>query len=293
MLAECGALADLIAAGARILECACGPCIGMGQSPNSGGVSLRTFNRNFEGRSGTADASVYLVSPGDRRGLPPSPAYITDPPHPGRDARHRRCPTHFRINDNMVDAPAPAEEADSRGSPARAQHQALPPGRAPAGQHRAASACSRWATTSPPTTSCPPAPRSCPTAPTSPICPSSASPSATRTSPRAPRQQGRASSSAAPTTARALPASTRRWCRCIWASSAVIAKSFARIHAANLINAGILPLTLAKPEPTTTKISPGRSSLILDGLIARGHRSRRQARCSRTRPAAKNLRADC
>ena len=54
MLAQNGALADIIAAGARILECACGPCIGMGQSPKSGGVSLRTFNRNFEGRSGTA-----------------------------------------------------------------------------------------------------------------------------------------------------------------------------------------------------------------------------------------------
>ena len=54
---------DLIDAGARILECACGPCIGMGFSPNSAGVSLRTFNRNFEGRSGTKDAQVYLVSP--------------------------------------------------------------------------------------------------------------------------------------------------------------------------------------------------------------------------------------
>ena len=63
MLAMNGALADLIAAGARILECACGPCIGMGQSPNSNGVSLRTFNRNFEGRSGTADGQIYLVSP--------------------------------------------------------------------------------------------------------------------------------------------------------------------------------------------------------------------------------------
>ena len=64
MLALNGALADIIAAGARVLECACGPCIGMGQSPNSGGgVSLRTFNRNFEGRSGTADGQVYLVSP--------------------------------------------------------------------------------------------------------------------------------------------------------------------------------------------------------------------------------------
>ena len=62
-LARSGALADLIASGARILECACGPCIGMGQAPPSGGVSLRTFNRNFEGRSGTQDAQVYLVSP--------------------------------------------------------------------------------------------------------------------------------------------------------------------------------------------------------------------------------------
>ena len=63
MMAQNGALSDIIASGARILECACGPCIGMGQSPNSAGISLRTFNRNFEGRSGTADAKVYLVSP--------------------------------------------------------------------------------------------------------------------------------------------------------------------------------------------------------------------------------------
>ena len=63
MLAMNGALADMIAAGARILESACGPCIGMGQSPNSKGISLRTFNRNFEGRSGTADGQIYLVSP--------------------------------------------------------------------------------------------------------------------------------------------------------------------------------------------------------------------------------------
>lgn len=63
MLADAGALSDILASGARVLECACGPCIGMGFSPNSGGVSLRTFNRNFEGRSGTADGQVYLVSP--------------------------------------------------------------------------------------------------------------------------------------------------------------------------------------------------------------------------------------
>ena len=63
MLADCGALSDILASGARVLECACGPCIGMGFAPNSGGVSLRTFNRNFLGRSGTKDGQVYLVSP--------------------------------------------------------------------------------------------------------------------------------------------------------------------------------------------------------------------------------------
>ena len=63
MLAKEGALADMVAAGARILESACGPCIGMGQAPATNAVSLRTFNRNFEGRSGTRSARVYLVSP--------------------------------------------------------------------------------------------------------------------------------------------------------------------------------------------------------------------------------------
>ena len=63
MLSRCGALADILSSGARLLECACGPCIGMGFAPNSGGVSLRTFNRNFLGRSGTKDGQVYLVSP--------------------------------------------------------------------------------------------------------------------------------------------------------------------------------------------------------------------------------------
>ncbi|MDN3510405.1 MAG: aconitate hydratase [Candidatus Jettenia sp.] len=63
MIAKNGALTDMIAAGARVIEAACGPCIGMGQAPASGGVSVRSFNRNFEGRSGTSDAQVYLVSP--------------------------------------------------------------------------------------------------------------------------------------------------------------------------------------------------------------------------------------
>ncbi len=111
MLADCGALSDLIAAGARILECACGPCIGMGQSPNSGGVSLRTFNRNFEGRSGTADAGIYLVSP-ETAAVSALTGYLTDPTTAGLDFSGVVMPQKFLINDNMVDAPAPADEAD-------------------------------------------------------------------------------------------------------------------------------------------------------------------------------------
>ena len=110
MLAQNGALADLIAAGARILECACGPCIGMGQSPNSKGVSLRTFNSNFEGRSGTADAQVYLVSP-ETAAASALTGVFTDPTTLG-DPVDIELPSHFLINDNMVVPPAPVEEMD-------------------------------------------------------------------------------------------------------------------------------------------------------------------------------------
>ena len=110
MLAQNGALADLIAAGARILECACGPCIGMGQSPSSGGISLRTFNRNFEGRSGTADGQIYLVSP-ETAAASAIAGALTDPRSLG-DEMPIDPPAHFLINDNMIVAPAPENEAD-------------------------------------------------------------------------------------------------------------------------------------------------------------------------------------
>ena len=109
MLAENGALADLIAAGARILECACGPCIGMGQSPNSGGISLRTFNRNFEGRSGTADAKVYLVSP-ETAAAAALTGVFTDPRTLG-EAPQVTLPDRFLLNDNMIIPPASEAEA--------------------------------------------------------------------------------------------------------------------------------------------------------------------------------------
>ena len=109
MLAENGALADLIAAGARILECACGPCIGMGFSPNSGGVSLRTFNRNFEGRSGTADGQVYLVSP-ETAVAAALTGEITDPMLLGK-MPEVTMPKAFKIDDSAVIPPASLEEA--------------------------------------------------------------------------------------------------------------------------------------------------------------------------------------
>ena len=111
MLAMNGALGDMIGAGARILESACGPCIGMGQSPNSGGISLRTFNRNFEGRSGTKDAGIYLVSP-EVAAASALTGYLTDPRDLG-EAPTVEMPEHFTINDNMIEPPAGPEEAAS------------------------------------------------------------------------------------------------------------------------------------------------------------------------------------
>ena len=109
MLADCGALADILGAGARVLECACGPCIGMGFSPNSAGVSLRTFNRNFEGRSGTKDAQVYLVSP-EVAVASALTGYITDPRTLG-EYIDIEMPEKFKIDDSAVILPASEEEA--------------------------------------------------------------------------------------------------------------------------------------------------------------------------------------
>ena len=107
MLADCGALSAMIDAGARILESACGPCIGMGQAPNSAGVSLRTFNRNFEGRSGTKDGKIYLLSP-ETAAASAITGVLTDPRSLG-DMPQFVLPEIFTINDNMVASPIEAE----------------------------------------------------------------------------------------------------------------------------------------------------------------------------------------
>jgi aconitate hydratase len=107
MLSETGALAEMIKAGARILECACGPCIGMGQAPATGAVSLRTFNRNFYGRSGTTSAAVYLCSP-EVAAVSALKGEITDP----RSLANLQISlsTKCEVNDNMIVPPAESGE---------------------------------------------------------------------------------------------------------------------------------------------------------------------------------------
>jgi aconitate hydratase len=110
MISDNGALATLIAAGARILESACGPCIGMGSAPNSEGVSVRTFNRNFKGRSGTADAGIYLVSP-ETAAMAALTGKLIDPRQTAAKLKIAfkaiSLPKKFDVNDNMIIFPNP------------------------------------------------------------------------------------------------------------------------------------------------------------------------------------------
>ncbi len=109
MISKDGTLAKLIDGGARILETTCGPCIGMGQAPNSGGVSLRTFNRNFKGRSGTGDAGVYLVSP-ETAIASAVKGCITDPTTLNQKIDFK-FPDNIEIDDRMIIKPSDKPES--------------------------------------------------------------------------------------------------------------------------------------------------------------------------------------
>ena len=108
MIARNGALGDIISSGARVLENACGPCIGMGQAPGTNGISLRTFNRNFYGRSGTLSAKIYLVSP-ETAAVSAINGYLTDPREFEEDVTVE-LPEKFIIDDSMI--LKPAEDGD-------------------------------------------------------------------------------------------------------------------------------------------------------------------------------------
>ena len=261
MLAECGALADLIAAGARILECACGPCIGMGFSPKSAGISLRTFNRNFLARSGTADAGVYLVSP-EVAAASAIAGVFTDPTTLGA-APIITMPEKFTLNDNLIEMPASPEEADSVVVERGPNIKPIPKGAPPAKDL----ACSLILKVGDNIT-------------TDHIMPAGAKILPYRSNvPKLSEFCFTVCDKDFPERAKAMgggiilggqnygQGSSREHAALVplyLGVKAVIAKSFARIHLANLINFGILPMTLEREEDYDA-LTEG-ASLRIDGL---------------------------
>ena len=245
MLADSGALSDILASGARLLECACGPCIGMGFSPNSGGVSLRTFNRNFLGRSGTADARVYLVSP-ETAVASAITGEITDPRTLGLDKIEVSLPERFKIDDSAVLPPASPEEAAEVEVLRGPNIKELPQGRA-LGDCISAELTLKLGDNITTDHIMPAGAKILPYRSNIPklsefcfgVCDSSF-----------PERAKAAGQSIIVGGANYGQGSSREHAALVplyLGVRAVIAKSFARIHAANLVNAGMLPLTFKDP----------------------------------------------
>ena len=263
MLSECGALNDIILSGARLLECACGPCIGMGFSPNSEGVSLRTFNRNFEGRSGTADARVYLVSP-ETAVAAALKGVITDPRDLG-DMPEIVMPAAFKIDDSAVLAPASPDEAKAvevlRGPNIRKFPECRP-------QEDTLRAELTLKVGDNITTDhiMPAGAKILPYRSNIPHLSQFCFGVCDKTFPERAKAAGQ---SIVVGGANYGQGSSREHAALVplyLGVRAVIAKSFARIHAANLINAGILPLTFKNPDDYD-KLSQG-DALSLTGIYA-------------------------
>ena len=245
MLADCGALSDMIAAGARVLECTCGPCIGMGQSPVSAGVSLRTFNRNFLGRSGTKDASVYLVSP-ETAAVSAVTGVLTDPRTFG-EMPEFRLPDRCIVNDNMIIGPATEAEAKSLSTVKGPNIKECPVGRPLDGDIE-----------------CECTLRVGDNITTDHIMPAGAKVLPYRSNvpkisefcfgvvdeefPRRSLEKGQGIIVAGENYGQGSSREHAALAPLYLGVRAVIAKSFARIHADNLVNAGILPLTFEDPD---------------------------------------------
>lgn len=262
MLSDCGALSDIISSGARLLECACGPCIGMGFSPNSGGVSLRTFNRNFEGRSGTKDGKVYLVSP-ETAVASALTGEITDPRTLG-EMPEIKMPASFKTDDSGVIPPVSAEEASSVEVLRGPNIKPFPDSHPVTDTLRAEAALKVGDNIT-----------------TDHIMPAGAKILPYRSNiPYLSKFCFSVCDESFPERAKKLgnsfiiggsnygQGSSREHAALVplyLGVRAVIAKSFARIHAANLINAGIMPLTFEAPDDYD-KISEG-DMLRLDGVF--------------------------
>ncbi len=241
-LASCGALTDILASGARLLECACGPCIGMGFSPNSGGVSLRTFNRNFLGRSGTKDGQVYLVSP-ETAVAAALTGFITDPTtlEPMDPVV---LPAQFAVDDSGVLAPS----ADGNVEVLRGPNIKPFPNAKPFAPELAATAVLKVGDNITTDHIMPAGAKILPYRSNIPhlsqFCFEVCDPSFPERAKAAGDGIIIGGSNYGQGSSREHAALVPMYLgiRC------VIAKSFARIHAANLINAGILPLTFENPE---------------------------------------------
>lgn len=270
MLAQTGALTDLIAAGARILECACGPCIGMGFSPNSGGISLRTFNRNFEARSGTKDAQVYLVSP-EVAAVSAVAGVFCDPTTCGAPPRVT-LPQTFDLDDNMILPPASPEEAPSVEVLRGPNIKPIPVGVAPA-ETLAAPLILKVGDN---ITTDHIMPAGAKILPYRSNVPKLSEYCFTVCDPTFPERAKRAGEGIIVGGANYGQGSSREHAALVplyLGIRAVIAKSFARIHKANLINFGIVPLTFIDPADAD-RLAEG-DALRLPGFrraIAEGER---------------------
>lgn len=263
MLADCGALTDILASGARLLECACGPCIGMGFSPNSGGVSLRTFNRNFLGRSGTKDAQVYLVSP-ETAVAAALTGTITDPQTLG-PMPAVTLPEQFRIDDSAVLPPAPADEADAVEVLRGLNIQPFPQSR-PFADTLTAELVLKVGDN---ITTDHIMPAGSKILPYRSNIPKLAEFCFTVCDPTFPARARAAGDGIIVGGSNYGQGSSREHAALVpmyLGIRCVVAKSFARIHAANLINAGILPLTFENPADYDA-LQPG-ARLRIDGIRA-------------------------
>lgn len=256
LLAKNGALADLIAAGARILECACGPCIGMGQAPPSGGVSLRTFNRNFRGRSGTADASVYLASP-ETAAATALTGVLTDPRELGEPI-HIAFPERFPVDDGLLlYPPASGEGVEIKRGPnikPLPQSEPLPevinaPVLLKVGDNITTDDIS------------PAGAKYLPLRSNIPALAEHVFEGIDPTFARRAKEAGQGVIVGGQNYGQGSSREHAALCPMYLGIKAVIAKSFARIHRSNLINFGILPLTFVE-EKDYDEIQPGDQLII-------------------------------
>lgn len=261
MIAQNGALSDMIDAGARILESACGPCIGMGQSPNSKGISLRTFNRNFEGRSGTADAGIYLVSP-EVAAASALTGYLTDPRDLG-EFPEITLPEKFIINDNMVAVPATPEEAKDVEVMYGPNIKPFPTSE-PMGESISAKAVLKVGDDITTDHIMPAGAKILPYRSNIPYLSQFCFGVCDKTFPERIKAEGKGIIIGGANYGQGSSREHAALVPLYLGVKAVITKSFARIHCANLINAGILPLNFVNPDDYD-KITQG-DELSLEGI---------------------------